>query len=50
MIDTVNWRYLQGVKHERERILALLEEHRVIGYAEEITHEVLIALIKGENK
>ena len=38
-----------GASQERERIIALLEEHRAIGYEEDITHDKLLALIKGEN-
>lgn len=40
----------EAAEAERERIIALLEEHRVVGYAEEMTHDALIALIKGEKE
>jgi len=42
--------YRMGTLDERERIIALLEEHRAIGYEQEMTHDKLIALIKGENE
>lgn len=39
-----------GKAQERNRIIALLEEHRAVGYEQEMTHDKLIALIKGENE
>ena len=42
--------YEEIKKAERERIIALLEKYRAVGYEQEMTHESLIALIKGEQK
>lgn len=50
LADGVNEHAEMGAKIERERIIALLEEHGAVGYAEEMTHSALIALIKGENE
>lgn len=39
----------RGAKRERERIITLLEELRDSEYAEVMTHDDVVALIKGEN-
>lgn len=48
--DAYQYGLVTGEFMERERIIALLEKHRAVGYAEETTHDALIALIKEENK
>jgi tellurite resistance protein len=39
----------KGTRRERERIIKLLEKLRDSEYAEVMTHDDLVALIKGEN-
>jgi DNA polymerase III alpha subunit len=39
-----------GAQQERKRIIAMLEKLRDSEYAEVMTHDDLIALIKGENE
>ena len=42
--------YVKGAWDERARILALLEKLRDSEYAEVMTHDDLIALIKGDKE